>query len=97
MSNEERAAIVNLMREHVRAIADIAALKSILMLERGEQRVSGDWHRDFEEIRRSADYAARIAASEPGITKINESLAEDVEREDNELVALIGRLPHHEA
>ena len=97
MTNEERAAIVNLFREHVRAVADIAALRSILMLEQSQQRVADNWQRDFVEMRLSPDYAARIALSEPGIAQIDAVLAEDVRREDDDLIELIGQLPHYQA
>lgn len=85
------------MREHVRAAADLEALRSILTLERHEGRVSENWERDFAEIRRSQEYAAGIAAGEAGIAQINAALAEDVRREDNDLIALVERLPRQQA
>jgi hypothetical protein len=97
MSNEERAAIVNLMREHVRAVADITTLQAILDLEQRQRRVVDNWQRDFVDMRLSPDYAACIAASEPGIAEIDAVLAEDVRREDDDLIGLIEGLPHHQA
>jgi len=95
MTNQERAAIVNLIREYVRATADIQALLSILALEQREHRVTEDWQADLEAMRQSPEYAARIAASEPGIAEIDQALAEDVQQEENNLMELIARLPHH--
>lgn len=97
MSNDERAAIVKLLREHVRAVADNDALRSILVLEHRERRVAEIGSGIFEAIRLSENYAARIAASEPGIAQINAALAEDVQREDNDLIQLTERLPRHHA
>jgi len=67
------------------------------MQEQGDYRVAHDWEQDLRQIQSSPDYAARIAASEPGIAQIDEALAQDVQREDNDLIQLIERLHRHQA
>jgi hypothetical protein len=90
MTDEQRQAIVNVLRVHLRAVADLHSLSAILTDHQQTGERVQDWKEELQELQRTREYAARITEGEATITRVERVLAEDAA--DN-LDELLRRLP----
>lgn len=77
MTPEQRHALAALLREHVRMMAEIRALQSILMIAALDRKPPFDWNENLKTLRNAPEYHAVLEEFEPLIAQFEQGTAEN--------------------
>jgi hypothetical protein len=93
MTEEQRKALVALLREHMKLKAEISALSAILTDAKISGECPSDWLENLQELRQSPEYRATAEQLEPQVLEI-EQRADDVALIESLKELLTGKPPN---